>query len=89
MSNPLTGYALSSYRLSKFEVKRKAEAMTIDKEMMKALELDAQKLRAMTGDDSHVVEYMDEPCDVCGVWPCAHTDPDDWHFGRHGLPVLK
>jgi hypothetical protein len=31
MSNPLTGYALSGYRLSKFGVKRKAEPMTIER----------------------------------------------------------
>ena len=21
-----------------------------------------------------------EPCDVCGCWPCAHTDPESWSF---------
>jgi len=20
----------------------------------------------------------EEPCEVCGVWPCAHTDPNTW-----------
>lgn len=22
-----------------------------------------------------------EPCDVCGCWPYAHTDPDQWRWG--------
>ena len=28
-----------------------------------------------------------EPCDVCGVWPCQHTDPDTWEWGDDGQPV--
>lgn len=58
------------------------------RDMMLALEADAQKLRDMTGDDSHQIAFMDEPCDVCGCWPCAHTAPDSWEF-RGSLPSLK
>lgn len=60
----------------------------MNREMMRALEADAEKLRAMTGDDSHQIAFLDEDCDVCGCWPCAHTDPDSWEF-RQGIPSLK
>jgi ferredoxin len=31
--------------------------------------------------------FDDEPCEVCGVWPCMHTDPDTWAFGDDGKPA--
>lgn len=62
--------------------------MTLDKEMMAALEADGEKLRQMTGED-HGPYFFDEPCEVCGVWPCAHTDPADWYFDATGTPVPR
>lgn len=38
------------------------------------------KLRQITGDDRHQVEFLDDCCDVCGCWPCAHTDPEEWEW---------
>lgn len=32
--------------------------------------------------------YLGEPCDVCGVWPCAHTDQNSWKFDNNGQPSL-
>lgn len=40
----------------------------MNREMMRALEADAEKLRALTGDDSHQVEFLIR-CNKCdGVW---------------------
>lgn len=43
--------------------------MSFDKEMQRALEADAKKLRQITGED-HRVEFMDDDenfCPLCGV----------------------
>ena len=58
-----------------------------DYSMMKALEKDGEMLRQQTGED-HGPFHMGDPCDICGTWPCSHTDPDSWEFWG-GIPVLK
>ncbi len=56
----------------------------MDKDMMRALEADAEKLRQITGDDSHQVEFLDEPdfCDRCGR-PFNLPDIDGVQWSQH------
>ena len=39
------------------------------------------------GDPMAPDDTRGEPCDVCGVWPCQHTDPETWSWGDDGQPV--
>jgi hypothetical protein len=57
----------------------------MDKEMMKALEADGEKLRQMTGEDHGPVWPQPEQCAVCfGEGKLEVPDPqrDDPHYAR-------